>query len=184
MSKRITTKIPYIITSGNHDMEDKGKLLNFRFKMPGGGDFTQRATNFYSFRYKGVHYTTVNSDWVFLHNPESKLEALNWLLNDLESASKDSTVNFIVFFSHRPFYCPIPESHCKTFYHWRPFELALRKFKVDLYILAHAHFIFRLKKQQDFVNYEGEEADKLPLMIVAGSCGALRSEGRRWKRNV
>lgn len=174
MSKRATMKIPYVVTPGNHDMKDTGKLFNYRFRMPGGGDYTDRAAHYFSFRYKGVHYVTVNSDLIFFHRPELKIDVLNWLRNELETASKDPEVNFIVFYSHRPFYCPIfIGDHCKIFYHWRPFEIMLRKYKVDMYLLAHAHFIFRLKKQQDFVNFEGEEAEKLPLMVVAGACGSL-----------
>lgn len=175
MSKRATAKIPYVVTPGNHDLADYGKFFNFRFKMPGGGEYENRGTNYYSFRYKGVHYVTVNSDWVFLDKPDSKLVALNWLQNDLKLASENPEVNFIVFFTHRPFYCPIfVTDHCKIFYHWRPFEMVLRRYKVELYITAHAHAIFRLKKMQDFVMYEGKEAEDMPLMVVAGSSGALR----------
>jgi hypothetical protein len=177
MSDVITTKLPYVVTPGNHEFADNGKFFTFRFNMPGGGHPLQRASHYFSFDYKGVHYVTVNADYVFLMAPSQRNTVLSWLGEDLKQANANPEINFSVFYSHRPFYCPIglklATDHCKVFYHWKPFESMLRKYKVDLYIFAHFHAIFRLKKQHNFINLSGQQGEAQPLMVVAGSSGAL-----------
>lgn len=174
MSSRITSRIPYFVTPGNHEVKYSGKFFSYRFKMPGGGDPLDRASHWYSFDYKGVHWTSLNFDYIFneaLH-PEKKQEAFNWLSYDLDRASKNPDVNFIVFYSHRPFYCQKLDS-CDMFFLARPFEVLLRKYKVDVMISGHAHHYMRLHKNTDFELTDYRDG---PLMIVNGIGGAIDEE--------
>lgn len=173
MSDSFSKNIPYVVVAGNHESAKyEGKFFDFRFRMPGVNQDEFRGNHYYSFNYKGVHYVTIDWDYIFNLNPSEIRPALQWLKNDLETANNDHLVNFVVFFSHRPFYCPsLEDDHCKIFYHLRPFEMMLRKYKVDLYLMAHSHQYFRLKKQADFVNKSGSEAEEEPLMVVQGAVG-------------
>lgn len=173
MSEIATSEIPYIVTPGNHERVANGQFFNYRFKMPGGGDYKGQGTNYFSFDYKGVHYVTVNFDYIFILNRTAINDVFNWMKNDLEAANSNPEINYIIFYSHRPMYCPVfPTDCCKSFYHTRPFEMLLRKYNADLMIFAHVHAIIRLKKIKDFLIMSGEEADKQPLQVLSGSAGA------------
>lgn len=106
MSESFAREIPYVVVAGNHERHDKGRMFDFRFKMPNSGSLEDHGNHYYSFDYKGVHYVTVDWDHVFYLKPEDKLTALQWLKNDLQVAHSNPAINFKVFFSHRPFYCP------------------------------------------------------------------------------
>lgn len=171
LSQLLTADIPYYMGPGNHENYDHGKLFNFRLKMAGGGSPTGRGTHYESFTYKGVHWVGINGDYIFNYGKQDRIKILNWLDADLKAARSNPDVNFIAFFSHRPFYCPLGYgTHCKVFYHWRPFEIMLRKYKVELALFGHAHWIFRLKWQRDF-KLLSSQPDDAPLFIVSGSNG-------------
>jgi len=174
MSSIITSRIPYIVTPGNHEIKDKGQFFSYRFKMPGGGDPLDRGSHWYSFDYKGVHWTSLNFDYLFdsALRPDKYREAFDWLQADLKAASQNPLVNFIIFFSHRPFYCQ-KLSSCDMFFQARPFEVLLRKYKVELIISGHAHQYMRLKRNTDFLLSEYREG---PVMIINGIGGSLDDE--------
>ena len=56
MSNTITTRIPYMISGGNHEQINNGTMLQYRFKMPGCGDRVNRRNYYYSFNLKNVHF--------------------------------------------------------------------------------------------------------------------------------
>ena len=140
--------------------------------MPNSGNLEDHGNHYYSFDYKGVHYVTIDWDHVFYLKPEDKLAALSWLRNDLEKAHINPAINFKVFYSHRPFYCPQADGdHCKIFFHTKPFQDVMTKYGIDLYLNSHTHQYYRLKKQMDLQNYSGKSADRLPLIIITGANG-------------
>jgi len=171
MTSLITSRIPYIVTPGNHEVDYKGEFFSYRFQMPGGGDPLKRASHWYSFDYKGVHWTSLNFDYIFDINPDKQQEAFNWLQKDLEKASKDPRVNFIIFFSHRPFYCEKKDS-CDMFFLALPYESLLRKYKVDIIISGHAHQYMRLVPNNSFKLVPKAQS---PLMLINGIGGSLSS---------
>jgi len=123
MSQSFAREIPYVVVAGNHELHDKGRMFDFRFKMPNSGNLQDRGNHYYSFDYKGVHYVTIDWDYVFNLNPGDKSAALMWLKKDLENAHNNPSINFKVFFSHRPIYCPQADGdHCKIFFHTKPFQ--------------------------------------------------------------
>lgn len=156
MSSRISREIPYVITPGNHEWYDFGNLLNFRFRMPGSGDFHSQSNHYFSFDYKGVHYISINWDYPFFMKPKERSAVFEWLKNDLIQSHMNPSINFKVFMSHRPNYCPEADGdHCKVFYHLKPYEDLMTKYGVDLYLNGHTHEYFRLKPQMNFDIHTG-----------------------------
>ena len=171
MSRQFAAEIPYIVVAGNHEVIQV-KMFDYRFKMPNSGKYYQYGNHYYSFDYKGVHYVTINWDYVFLINPSQKNVVMDWLKKDLEAAQNNPEINFKVFYTHRPTYCPcFPGSHCDIFYHVRSFEALFKKYGVDLFIHGHTHQYYRLKKQADFANHTGQQAELDPLIVVNGAAG-------------
>lgn len=143
--------IPYVVVAGNHERFDQGKLFDYRFRMPGSGSFQEQGNHFYSFDYKGVHYITIDWDYVFYLKSDQRAKTFNWLQKDLEQTRNNPLINFKVFFSHRPIYCPQADGdHCKIFFHTKPFEDLLTRYGVDLYLTSHTHQYYRLKRQSNF----------------------------------
>lgn len=184
MSKSFSTKLPYMVIAGNHESKKyNGEFFDFRFRMPGVDKSLMRGNHFYSFDYKGIHFLALDFDYIFNLNPDDISVAREWMEEDLKRANNDPSVNFIIFFSHRPFFCAkTTEDKCKVFYHLRPFEILLRKYSVDMYLGAHVHDYMRLKKQSDFVNHTGKEAENDPLVIINGVAG--NNDGNRAGQGV
>jgi len=165
-------RIPYIVSPGNHENYDKGRMFNYRFKMSGGGKPDKRGANYFSYTYKGVHFVTINWDYLFsdkMEHQDDWKEVFDWLKDDLKEARNSPNVNFIVFYSHRPFYCQHVED-CNNFFILRPFEALLRKYKTDLIMTAHVHIYSRLKYNNDFQIFNTPQEGG-PLMIVNGAAG-------------
>ena len=73
MTSAFSTRIPYIITAGNHETDlesDNGKLLFYRFNMTGAPAYQQNDTSnlpnsAYSFKIKNALFLHVNFDLLF-----------------------------------------------------------------------------------------------------------------------
>lgn len=180
MSKQLTTRIPYIITGGNHEWIDEGSFLQYRFRMPGANDLKKRKNFYYSYDVKNTYFVSIDFDYMFIsfadnYDQVSK-EVFDWLKNDLEAADKRG-VKFKVFFSHRPFYCSDIKyaSDCSAnFWYFRQFEALLLKHNIDLLLQAHVHIYTRSYKFQNWkVDKKDKNGRKGPISLIIGHSGTV-----------
>lgn len=177
---KISARLPYLISPGNHEKYDDFKMFNYRFKMPGGGNpVTQpRASNYYSAIINGVYFFSLNWDWIFMSdNANSRLtEVITWLKADLERHSVNPEVRYRVFFSHKPIYCTFAEEDCLGFYLYKPIESLFYKYKFDLLLGSHVHLYYRHKKFDSKFNIVNQNSP-FPITIITGHQGVDPSEG-------
>jgi len=174
MSKTISSRIPYVITGGNHEWVDNGNLFQYRFKMPGTD--SQRETSFrrnfyYSFDYKGVHYVSLDFDYIFEYSQDKQMNAFDWLNNDLRTYRAGNPDSWIIFFTHRPFLSgdvsETTNEDCKrNFWYFRKYEVLLQKYGVQLVLNGHIHMYIRSKPFKDWKMNEGGY-----ISIVIGHSG-------------
>ena len=172
----ITTKVPYFVVAGNHEYVDTTKFFGYRFRMPGTNVKDNDGVKWYSYDYKNTHFSFLDFDHIMNYRPDRMNEGFLWLWNDLEQASKNENIKWIVFIVHRPFYCNdvVYTSDCtRNFFNFRRFEALVRKFHVDLTIHGHVHLYSRLKLLKNFMPFDYPKDNKpgLPVMIIAGHSG-------------
>jgi len=177
---RISSRLPYLITPGNHEKYDDFKMFNYRFKMPGGGDPTiqPQASNYYSAVINGVHFVSLNWDWIFMSDDavSRKKEVLNWLSDDLKKHSANPEIKYRVFFTHKPFYCTFAEEDCLNFYHFKPIESLLYKYQFDLLLTSHVHLYYRHKKLDSKFNI-ADKNSQYPQSFISGHQGVDPTRG-------
>lgn len=61
----------------------------------------------------------------------------------------------------------------------RQFDVLMLKYGTDLYLTAHCHDYYRLKKQTDFVNHTGEQGVRDPLRVVNGVAGCDKKKNAK-----
>jgi Calcineurin-like phosphoesterase len=148
---RSTSRIPYIVSGGNHEDFMNGYMFDYRFRMantpttPSINTKTQQ-NNYYDFVYKGVYFVTLNFDYLFFYNPKGMAEALSWLENSLSTATANQAVLWKVFFTHRPIYCNdvVYAADCTVnMYYFKPVEDLLIKYGVHVVLNGHVHIYSR-----------------------------------------
>jgi len=178
MSNVFSSEIPYIITPGNHEDHfeaDSGRMLDYRFKMPGAPPIKDHFNNiyYYSFKIKHVRFMSVDFDYALSDTTgRRKNKIIQWMDQVLTTDNKDRKE--FIFYSHRPIYCgeiygDIYE--CKRmFWYLRAFEAVLLKHKVSLMLHSHLHSYSRSKP---FIDWKlgGSDTTK-PISIIAGHSGA------------
>lgn len=169
---KISSKLPYLITPGNHEKFDHFKMFNYRFQMPGAknGLSTPRAANYFSFILNGVYFATINWDFVYEDGEDRSKEVIAWFTADLERQSRNQEVRYKVFFSHKPFYCPFTEEDCLQYYLFKPVESLLFKYNFDLVLNSHVHLYYRLKQIDKSFNIVKLDARK-PQFFISGHQG-------------
>lgn len=176
---KISTRMPFIVSPGNHEVYDDFKMFNYRFMMPGGGSpASPQASNYYSFVVNGVYFVTVNWDWIFMSNDVDKRKqaVFNWLQADLLKHSLDPEVKYRVFFSHKPFYCTFTDPDCLGYYLYKPFESLFYKHKFDLLLNSHVHLYYRHKKLDSKFNLV-DQSSPFPQTMISGHQGVDPSRG-------
>lgn len=187
ISKSFSQKIPYIVVAGNHEMQKKtdfGKMMMYRFKMPGTEEIIEdnslKIHKFYSaFIVNGVQFITINFDFVYGvdYSKEKEIQVLYWLRDTLQYSKMRTDVKWRVFMSHRPIYCSDfrerVDDCSSNFWYFRKFEALLLKFKVDIILSGHLHFYSR---SQPFKNWESGQSNSKssigkPIHIITGRAG-------------
>eukprot|EP01102_Stenamoeba_stenopodia_P018701 TRINITY_DN690_c0_g1_i1.p1 TRINITY_DN690_c0_g1~~TRINITY_DN690_c0_g1_i1.p1 ORF type:complete len:567 (+),score=113.94 TRINITY_DN690_c0_g1_i1:106-1806(+) len=150
------TSAPYMVAIGNHEYDwlsqpylpsfspyhndsggECGVPYSERFHMPNPdpqGSYGQRNL-WYSFDFGPIHFVFMSTE----HNFTTGSDQWNWIVNDLNSVSRDVTP-WLVFSGHRPMYTTSTTSE-------QPFEAALResyeplfqKYDVDVALWGHVH---------------------------------------------
>lgn len=181
----LSSKIPFMVGVGNHDMFYQAAAFQTRFQMPykhskGLGNF------WYSYDIGLVHIISASSE----HEYDEKSEQIKWLIEDLKVANRNrNKIPWIVFTIHRPIYC----SDANEYNNHRPgckiqqaFEPLLLQYKVDLVTVGHEHCyerthpvvngtVVNLPKQ----TLHGEDMytnPKAPIYVVVGTAGAFQHE--------
>merc|ERR1712118_321425 len=124
-----TSRVPYMVSAGNHEHYYNFSAYRKRFSMPG-----EAATNenlWYSFDFGGIHVAASSSEH------DLALQAA-WLRDDLKKAVLNrATVPWIVVMSHRPMYCSTEDYYdCKIGSQKvaTAMEEILHEAKVDLFL--------------------------------------------------
>lgn len=141
MVQPIAAKIPYMTIPGNHETSKNFTHYSTRFNMP-INDANDGKGWFYSLNLGKAHFIMMNLEQYYLSELEQCIEAhRNWLIQDLKEAQLNRDIRpWIVFMSHRPFYCSSNTSNCyRDVKKLKSIEKLLYENKVDLVLQAHVH---------------------------------------------
>lgn len=148
--KNFVTRVPYLVIAGNHEDFDDSAMFNFRFRMPA---WQKRFdNNVYVLLKNGVLFALVNYDYVLKMHKKRTAETVTYLRSLFGKYENHPDVRWRVVISHRPIYCgwTLKKDCTCNFYYLKPFDDIYRKYKVDVFLLAHEHIYERLKFMTDF----------------------------------
>jgi hypothetical protein len=182
----VTSKLPYMLSAGNHENKKNYEDYIKRFQMP----LKKENKNMYfSFDINNAHFVSVTSDFGLDQGdmkPEDVTKFINWLKNDLEK----SKAKWKIVYMHRPLYCSLDKNRCtKEAESLRSFfEDIFYNNKVDLVIAGHLHNYERFypvyKSQVDKSVVKDSEYinPNYPVHVICGSAG--NSEGQTDKCKI
>ncbi len=154
---RSMSQVPYMITPGNHENNNKGQLFNYRFRMSNTDATPLRENHYFDFVVKGVYFMVLNFDYFYrLYDyPSASRQVLDWMVRRIALLDKRSDVHWKIFVSHRPFTCSDPYADdCKiNFYLLRRFEDLLAKSGFHFNLQGHLHIYARHKPLVGFTAY-------------------------------
>lgn len=95
----IASKLPYMVSQGNH--ESAPVLLHYinRFQMPGNS-----SNYWYSYNTGQAHIVTYNTEFLFTNMSDQQTQQMKFLKQDLESYDKNM-YPWLIVHGHRPLYC-------------------------------------------------------------------------------
>lgn len=167
MMEEVFTRAPVILTGGNHENFDKGRLFSTRFLFPGCRDITDN--HLLAFR-AGKHvFFGINMDLVLNIDPKSYWQHLDRWQEKVENVMANFRHDFRIFFSHRPFYTPmsvysIYVKHAVSgIMRMKPIEDLVHKIGANLYLLAHMH---EYERNHDTFNYFIKKEEGSTVVIV------------------
>eukprot|EP00602_Paraphysomonas_sp_CaronLab_P008380 CAMPEP_0185024288 /NCGR_PEP_ID=MMETSP1103-20130426/7296_1 /TAXON_ID=36769 /ORGANISM="Paraphysomonas bandaiensis, Strain Caron Lab Isolate" /LENGTH=510 /DNA_ID=CAMNT_0027557209 /DNA_START=44 /DNA_END=1576 /DNA_ORIENTATION=- len=100
----IASRVPYMVTPGNHEFWYNFSAYKHRFTMPGVLDGGGSGDNmFYSYNIEHAHFLACNSESP-IDTPQFSDAELEWMEKDLTNVDRSSTPWVIAHF-HRPMYC-------------------------------------------------------------------------------
>jgi len=116
-------------TIGNMDIQEKNTYLkHYGLENP-----------YYSFDYENIHFLSVSTD----ESTDERLNQIEFLQNDLHSASIDTQIDWIIVFMHKTLYS---SETTETSVNLRnEFQTIFDSYGVDLVINAHQHAYERTK---------------------------------------
>ena len=190
--QKLASKIPYMVSQGNHEGNKNVLHYTNRFMMPGN------SSNFYySFNIGKAHFISYSTEFIFEEKQQEQNAQMEFLINDLTSLDR-TKYPWVVVFGHRPLYCsPDYSDHDDyTDFNYRKnkdcaqdsekvrkvFEPIWYQYQVDLVIQAHVHSYERLSAvyQNASVPCQVEDINqckgaKAPVYIVTGAPGQSES---------
>jgi hypothetical protein len=137
------------ISIGNHDIEDLEALM----------DYFGLSEQYYSFDYQNIHFISLGTEEEYLDMSNDKAkEQLAFVQSDLEKASSNPNIDWIIPFFHRIMYYESEGGLVDTFDHnlvdiYHPL---FEKYGVNLVLDAHTHTYERTYPLR--INSEGSEA--------------------------
>ena len=191
----IASRLPYMVSEGNHEGGSTVVHYNYRFSMPGN------SNNFYySFNIGKVHFISYSTEFIFENQTELQAAQDAFITSDLATYNK-TLYPWLVVFGHRPLYCSANMTASVSLGAYFPpyerhnndcledagtvrnaFEETWYKGKADLVITSHVHAYERLasvyKNQSVPCQYEDFNTcvnAKAPIYIVTGAPGQQES---------
>lgn len=185
--QRIASRVPYMVTPGNHEIWYNFSAYKHRFFMPGEmGDATDGCTGntncgsgdgmFYSWEipFAGVHFLAADSETAWDTAKFSDTE-LAWIDRDLDLIDREATP-WVVAHWHRPMWCSNNHKDC---FEGAPYLRArggaedLLQGRVDLVLNAHVH---SYERTLPLYNGSSTQADyapprAAPVYVVQGASG-------------
>ena len=190
----IASKVPYMVSEGNHENGDRVDHYHYRFSMPG-----KSKNLFYSFNLGPVHFVSYSTELIFDGSEELQVQQKEFLQKDLAEFNR-TLYPWLVVFGHRPLYCstdkkfksnglgstPILRNNRDCEYSAKKVRKTFEHFwfngKVDLVITSHVHAYERLSavhnKEKVPCEYEDFNTcvnSSAPIYIVTGVPGQKES---------
>lgn len=165
-----------MIAIGNHDVESPEKLDAYR-------NYFGLKEQYYSFDYENIHFTTISIELPF----EEGSSQYSFVNNDLEKASMDPNIDWIVVYYHNLAYTSPAdvgkgngaEKELRDTYH-----PLFDKYNVDLVLQAHNHnyqrsypIVFNIDKPKEPIVTDNSDSDNFhdpegQIFVTAGKGGA------------
>ncbi|KAI6204497.1 hypothetical protein M3Y94_00680900 [Aphelenchoides besseyi] len=190
----MSTRVPYMVSAGNHERTYNYSHYKERFTMPGTDH-----NLFYSFDLGAAHFVTINSEAYYtLEFGKTPIKTQwNWLVEDLKKANKNrNKVPWIIMYVHNRMYCTDISTHqCSEardvmrdgFAPTNKYGLEKLIYDngVDLYIGAHEHNyerfwpIYKFKVLNGTTNWRNAYENALaPIHFTTGSAGSYEPMNR------
>ncbi|GAB1598198.1 probable purple acid phosphatase 20 [Argonauta hians] len=170
--KRITSRIPYMVLPGNHEVQfDFGAYLNW-FRMP-FLESNSESPFWYSFDYMGVHFSMFSTE----HDVNQSSVQYQWLKKDLHKANLNrEKVPWVIALAHRPLYCSSHNANisCKSLSTKlrAALENLLVEQNVDVYVSGHVHHYERsYPVANNVVTSRNYHNPKAPIHLINGAGG-------------
>ena len=182
----IASRIPYMVTPGNHEFWFNFTSYKHRFSMPGmfeAADTVLPDTSsgsgdnmFYSWDVNYVHFLAADSESLIDTAYFSETE-LTWMRKDLSMVRRENTPWVIAHF-HRPSYCSNDHAclgaskHGGADYVLARTEEVFHEHKVDLVLMGHVHSYQRsYPVYQQNVTSTSYDSPTAPVYILQGASG-------------
>lgn len=164
----IASKVPYMVSPGNHEFWFNFAAYKSRFFMP---NFNETANMYYGFNVGTLHVSSTDTE-NFVDTAYMSTTQQSWLAEDL----KDNRDNhyWVVAVGHRPYWCVGHGGDCgsgASYLRGRAEDL-FYDHQVDLVLAGHVHNYQRTAQvYQNKTCGEGYNSNSCPTYIVQGASG-------------
>ena len=156
--EELISKVPFVMTPGNHEIHNDFHMIAARFYVPGGLLFD--SISLFSFSMNNWLFVLYNFSPAVYEQRIGFHSAIQQIDEHLEARKKEFNPEWIFFVSHLPFYCSLLSEHSKpecfdNGIFIKPFEDILHYHNVNFRIGGHVHgyermsHVYGLEKQQD-----------------------------------
>ena len=198
----IASRMPYMVSQGNHEIGNTIYHYRKRFTMPGGND-----NMWYTFNYGKAHFLAYTTEPAFYQSATGNYlmaKQLEFIKNDLQKLNR-TEYPWLIIYNHRPYYCT-PSYNNSLYFKEDPIQLGVQhdvefttcqtaatmlrdmhedmwyNNKVDVVITAHVHYYERFgpmyKNENKGCNVTTNnycQGAKAPIYLVVGAAGNRES---------
>ncbi|KAJ8303060.1 hypothetical protein KUTeg_019456, partial [Tegillarca granosa] len=176
--ENIASRIPYMTSPGNHELQDGFHHYRTRFSMPNTEWPMPKNKLWYSYDIGPVHLISYSTEAFFSDNQFYTCDQFEWLKKDLIQANKNRHKHpWIIAMGHRPMYCSnrdIDDCTGRILGYWvkKGLEDLFYEYGVDLILQAHEHSYERLWPVYDFHVFSNNYINpRAPVHIISGAAG-------------
>jgi predicted phosphohydrolase len=166
----IATRVPYMVSPGNHEFWYDFSAYKHRFHMPGAS--ISHGMN-YSFTLGPIHFVSCNSETA-VDTGRISPDQQAWIDQDMATVDRQVTPWLMVYF-HRPMYCSnLDDDNCRNMAVWLRYDVEdlLNKYKTDLVITGHVHNYERTYSVYDNITTSTSYVNPPnPVYLVQGASG-------------
>jgi acid phosphatase type 7 len=162
----IASRIPYMVTPGNHEFGYLFAAYKARFFMPGVIDEGGSGDGmYYDWTYGKIHFSALNTESA-IDTPMFSHEEKVWAKKDLSLINRKTHPWSIAHF-HRPLYCA-KDDDCGKMLMKQGLEDLLVDSKVDIVLVGHEH---TYERTHPVKGGEKQEPGTAPVYMMQGSSG-------------